>query len=307
MKRLLDMRIRAAKKEDHPALAAIFLHARREYFTWTDPESHALEDFAEQTEGEAIHVAENDSGEILGFISVWEAENFIHHLFVSSDHQRKGVGKALLEDLASRRSGPFTLKCVAENGPALAFYSALGWRAVGSGTSPEGHYLYFLFAWHPAWESPIKRRPGHADDLAFLWQLHVLTMQDYAAKTWGWDHVWQEERFRENFDPRSFEILEIGGHAVGTLSVAEEVDHVFLRLIELLPEWQNRGLGSQLVADVVIRACQKKQPARLQVLKVNPARGLYERCGFVVTGETETHLLMEHPAGSPLSPRQAST
>jgi hypothetical protein len=30
---------------------------------------------------------------------------------------------------------------------------------------------------------------------------------------------------------------------------------------------------------------------------VNPARRLYERLGFVATGETGTHVLMEHVGG----------
>ena len=33
-------------------------------------------------------------------------------------------------------------------------------------------------------------------------------------------------------------------------------------------------------------------PVELQVIKVNPAWRLYERLGFVVIGETETHVLM---------------
>jgi ribosomal protein S18 acetylase RimI-like enzyme len=37
----------------------------------------------------------------------------------------------------------------------------------------------------------------------------------------------------------------------------------------------------------------------LQVLKVNPARRLYERLGFRVTGETPTHFLMLHEHGEP--------
>ena len=36
-------------------------------------------------------------------------------------------------------------------------------------------------------------------------------------------------------------------------------------------------------------------PVELQVLKVNPARRLYGRLGFQVTGETETHYLMQRP------------
>lgn len=260
-----------------------------------------MEDFAGQTEGEVIHLAEDHTGEILGFISVWEAENFVHHLFVSPGHQRKGVGKALLEDLLSRRSGPFTLKCVAANGAALAFYREQGWRAIGSGTTAEGRYL--LLEWWPVGKWAIARRQGDTGDLDFLWQLHVLTMRDYAAQTWGWDQVWQEKRFRETLDPSRFEILELGDRAIGSLSVIEEEDHVFLRVIQIHPDWQNRGLGTRLISQVLARAREKNQPTRLQVLKVNPARALYERCGFAVTGETETHFLMEHPAGDSITPR----
>lgn len=34
-------------------------------------------------------------------------------------------------------------------------------------------------------------------------------------------------------------------------------------------------------------------PVRLRVLKVNPARRLYERLGFKVVEEADTHYLME--------------
>jgi hypothetical protein len=37
-------------------------------------------------------------------------------------------------------------------------------------------------------------------------------------------------------------------------------------------------------------------PLELQVLKVNPARRLYERLGLTVIGETDTHYLMQRPA-----------
>lgn len=295
------MKIRAAKEGDYPALAKIFLEARRDAFIWANASAHALHDFEEQTAGEMIHLAEDEHAEILGFISVWEAENFVHHLFVSPRHQRKGVGTALLDDLSSRRGGPFTLKCVAANGAALSFYRALGWRGIGSGTSDEGHYI--LLEWMPLERESTTRRQGTLSDLNFLWTLHLLTMQDYAARTWGWDHVWQEKRFRDTFDPRRFEILERGGSPVGTISVVEEEDHVFLRLIELLPEYQSRGIGTSLILEVIEKAREKNQAVRLQVLKVNPARHLYERCGFMVTGETETHFLMEHAGGDPITPR----
>jgi phosphoribosyl 1,2-cyclic phosphodiesterase len=50
-----------------------------------------------------------------------------------------------------------------------------------------------------------------------------------------------------------------------------------LMYLELLAEARTAGL-----------------PVRLRVFRVNPAQRLYRRLGFVVTGETETHVQMEH-------------
>ena len=136
------MTVRPASPADHPALAQIFLQVRRTTFTWQDPGSFRLEDFASATEGEAIHVAENPGGVIAGFISVWEPEKFVHHLFVADGHRGRGVGPALLEGLSRRHAGPFRLKCVAENAAALAFYRRQGWTVIGEGEADEG--LYFL-------------------------------------------------------------------------------------------------------------------------------------------------------------------
>ncbi|MHC4780253.1 MAG: N-acetyltransferase [Planctomycetota bacterium] len=51
-------------------------------------------------------------------------------------------------------------------------------------------------------------------------------------------------------------------------------------------------MGS-LILDLQERAREEHLPVRLQVLKVNPARHLYERLGFRCCCETKTHLRME--------------
>src|ERR1035438_8641613 len=87
--------IRKAEESDFAALATIFLAARRQAYHWRDPAELKREDFEPQTAGEAIFLAEDERQEILGFISVWELERFVHHLFVALDHQRHGIGKRL--------------------------------------------------------------------------------------------------------------------------------------------------------------------------------------------------------------------
>ncbi len=62
----------------------------------------------------------------------------------------------------------------------------------------------------------------------------------------------------------------------------------FLANIEILPDYQGRGLGAAIIHGIIAEADAHHLPVRLQVLKINPARRLYERLGFVITGETET-------------------
>ena len=76
-------------------------------------------------------------------------------------------------------------------------------------------------------------------------------------------------------------------------------DEVRLDRVFLLPECQNRGIGTRLVRDVLAEARAAGLPVRLRVFRVNPARRLYERLGFVATGETDTHALMERAAERP--------
>lgn len=83
--------IRKAKESDISQLEKLFLISRQKTFTWDNPSKFKVEDYKKATEGETVFIAENDTQEIVGFISVWEhdAFPFIHHLFISPDHLRR--------------------------------------------------------------------------------------------------------------------------------------------------------------------------------------------------------------------------
>ena len=63
--------------------------------------------------------------------------------------------------------------------------------------------------------------------------------------------------------------------------------------IYILPEHQSRGIGTHLVSELLAGARAAGLAVRLRVLKGNPARRLYEKLGFTVTREIETHDYME--------------
>ncbi|MDY7041587.1 MAG: GNAT family N-acetyltransferase [Chloroflexota bacterium] len=84
--------------------------------------------------GECVLVAEEEDGEILGFLSMmpqdWHDTGWIHHLVVDRHHRRHGVGSTLLSAAAqwARERGLVRLMTEAQtkNYPAICFYQKHG-------------------------------------------------------------------------------------------------------------------------------------------------------------------------------------
>jgi len=132
-------RVRPFEEKDRKALAAIYRECRTEA-TWL-PTAAAEPDFARDTEGEALLVAVGSDDEPEGFVSVWEADAFIHHLYVRTGSRQRGIGRQLLDSLGSRLPKPWRLKCVCANDDALAFYLRQGWLEISSGVGEDGPYV----------------------------------------------------------------------------------------------------------------------------------------------------------------------
>ncbi|MBA4185763.1 MAG: GNAT family N-acetyltransferase [Acidobacteria bacterium] len=128
------------------------------------------------------------------------------------------------------------------------------------------------------------------DDFEFLWRLHNAALKIYVEKTWGWNEDWQRANFKNTFNPSNGEIIVACGADAGFLRIIEKETETLLASIRLSPEFQNKGIGTQIIKNLL---AESEKPVKLQVLKVNPARALYERLGFEVVGETDTHFLMK--------------
>jgi ribosomal protein S18 acetylase RimI-like enzyme len=132
------MVIRAVEPSDLPALRNLFLRSRRT--AWEPSSSFALGDFDVQTKGE-LKIMALDGERAIGFISVWEPDNFIHHLHVDPHFSRRGIGRALLRALPRRGATRYRLKCVSANAAALAFYRANRFMQIGEGRADDQDYL----------------------------------------------------------------------------------------------------------------------------------------------------------------------
>jgi ribosomal protein S18 acetylase RimI-like enzyme len=141
------------------------------------------------------------------------------------------------------------------------------------------------------YHNEIGFRSALENDFDFLYTLHSATMKEYVNKTWG-EGTFQENMFRKNYVPSQMQVITLAGNDIGMISVEERDEYIFLRVIEIHPLYQRRGLGTTIIQKIIDNAARQMKPVRLQVLKVNPAKRLYDRLGFAVIEETSTHYIM---------------
>jgi len=140
----------------------------------------------------------------------------------------------------------------------------------------------------------ITYRQVSLEDFGFIYRLYRSTMKSYVEETWGtWDETWQQDDFRRAFHPYEMSIIQVEGKDIGVLQVQNRTEEIFLTQIEILPEFQNLGIGTRIIQCLLADASERQKPLALQVLRVNTrARMLYQRMGFGVTGENDTHYIM---------------
>lgn len=130
------------REKDIDSLRSLFLKTRLITFSSADISQFKLSDFEEQTKDEYILVALADE-RVIGFVSVWAADNFIHHLYVDEQFQNQNVGTQLLKAVYDKFGLPISLKCEENNSKAICFYRRKGFMEKGNGQSEIGTYILF--------------------------------------------------------------------------------------------------------------------------------------------------------------------
>ena len=111
--------------------------------------------------------------------------------------------------------------------------------------------------------------PGDRDT---LYRIKREAMRPYVEQVWGWDEELQERRFRESYDHTETQVVLVDGIAVGLLRVSESESAVFIDQVEIVPDYQDRGIGTALINDF---ACSR--PSR----RVGRVEGECRRAPFL--------------------------
>lgn len=156
----------------------------------------------------------------------------------------------------------------------------------------------------------LARRPRTDDDVGLLRALFAASRRDeLALMGWGPDEqrsfvdlqLRAREQHRQATRPgATLAIVTLDDVPVGQLDLDRTSAAIEVVEIHIVPGLQGHGLGSTLLGQVLAEADAAGVPVRLNVETANPAaRRLYERLGFVVTGQVgPLHLGMERPVPS---------
>jgi ribosomal protein S18 acetylase RimI-like enzyme len=135
-------------------------------------------------------------------------------------------------------------------------------------------------------EYRINFRPARIEDINYLINLRKETMSEHFHNS-KVIHTMENifERVKYPFDCAN--IILINGEKAGLLKVIKEGKEWDLCQIQIDKIFQGKGIGNQIISELIGKAKQEGAEIKLNVLKANPAKRLYERLGFAVTNEGE--------------------
>ena len=131
----------------------------------------------------------------------------------------------------------------------------------------------------------LNYRKAKDEDIEWLLDLRVETMGPHliaSGKPLSIEE--QRERLLQNYE--HIEVIICDSDDVGMVKTVKGQGHWELVQIQMKPHCQNRGFGSEVIRKIISEAQFLDIPLTLSVLKVNPAKRLYDKLGFNVVGET---------------------
>ncbi|MEM7391910.1 MAG: GNAT family N-acetyltransferase [Verrucomicrobiota bacterium] len=157
----------------------------------------------------------------------------------------------------------------------------------------------------------VSLRPVTDEDRDFLLRVYDSTREEemqLAREYSGWDdeqveqfmaqqfHA-QDTFYRQHFPNTKMDVILDGDRPVGRLYVDRRVDEIRVIDIALLTPCRGKGIGGQLMNEILDEGRSKNLPVRIHVQRGNVAMHLYDRLGFKKIEEQSVYDLMEWTPG----------
>jgi GNAT superfamily N-acetyltransferase len=162
--------------------------------------------------------------------------------------------------------------------------------------------------WSESFQLPdggtVDLRPVSESDDEFLLSVYASTREDELAQVeWAegqkemflrWQLDLQRREYSSRFPDAAYDVIVVDGRPAGRIWVGTDEEQIRLLDIALLPEFQNRGVGTALLRRLMDHAMQTGKALRHMVFVLNNnADRFYERLGFAVIDDLGAYRHME--------------
>ena len=132
-------------------------------------------------------------------------------------------------------------------------------------------------------------------DCDWLYDLHRDVYIDVIMRQFGsWDEEEQLNFFQNTWRSHNITVITINKEPVGMFQLYQHDNHFWLAEIQIATKYQNNGIGTKVIFDLILKARKIGLPLRLRVLHQNHcAQNLYKRLGFRHIKDTKHHYVME--------------
>ena len=133
------------------------------------------------------------------------------------------------------------------------------------------------------------------EDYEFLRDLQHQSYRDVILLQFGdWDRKRQDELFEKNYNLNSpHQIIQYKNKDMGVLKIVEKADEIKIQELQILPKYQNMGIGSSILKNLIKQSYDSSKTLKLEVLRMNKAATLYQRLGFETYKITDKKFFMQ--------------
>ena len=229
---------------------------------------------------------------IIGMVCIRDCSH-IAMLFVDKKYHKKGIGTELMniaKNYCKEKNGDNYKITVNSALFAIDFYHKIGFKDTGKEQTVDG--IRFL----PMQLSIYKFKEYRDEYFDYLYQTKKECFKWYVEKIYGpWEDEFQVEFFK-NFirEKRNYiKIIIYNDRPIGMFTnYINEDGNDFIDLFYIDKIYQGSRIGTQILKEQLLVDKKSNVDTVLQVFKENPAKKLYEKVGFEVYDETDTHYKM---------------
>jgi GNAT superfamily N-acetyltransferase len=143
-------------------------------------------------------------------------------------------------------------------------------------------------------------RPALPQDFEYCERLYFAEMERIHREL-KLDRNVQVASFRRQWDVTQVRIITLDGTDIGWLQSTTRDGAFFLGQLFVEASAQRRGIGTAVMNRLIGEATRAQQAMTLDVVKINPAKRLYERLGFRTIHEDERKFYMRRNPAAPKS------